>query len=286
MKLLRHGNRGKEKPGIEFEGIRFDCSKFFKDWDQEFFESNGLKELERIINSETLNQVRETERWGAPIARPGMVICVGLNYKDHAKEAKLDIPAEPILFMKPSNTVSGPFDPIYIPDGAEQVDWEIELGIVIGQNAFQLATEKEALNAIAGYTIVNDLSERNYQMNRSGQWLKGKSLPGFCPTGPYLVTKDEIEDILTLEMKLSIGEELMQDSNTKKMIFSPAFIVQYISQFMTLEAGDLISTGTPAGVGIGMDPQRFLQVGETIKLEIDQLGHQEQYLRESPFKKS
>ncbi len=285
MKLLRHGNRGKEKPGIEFEGIRFDCSKFFKDWDNEFFENNGLKELERIVNSETLNQVRDTERWGAPIARPGMVMCVGLNYKDHAAESGLELPTEPILFMKASNTVSGPFDPIYIPVGAEKIDWEVELGIVIGKNIYNLESEEEAEEAIAGYTVVNDLSERKFQLESGGQWAKGKSCPGFCPVGPYLVTKDEIEDVLSLNMTLSIGEEVMQNSNTSKMVFSPAYLVKYISQFMTLEAGDLINTGTPAGVGLGLNPPRYLQKGETMSLEIEHLGKQEQYLRESPFQK-
>lgn len=282
MKLLRFGDRGKEKPGVEFEGIRFDCSKFFKDWDREFFQSGGLESLQKVLNTETLNNVKDTKRWGAPIARPGMVICVGLNYSDHAKESGMDAPSEPILFMKPTNTVAGPFDPVIIPDGAEKVDWEVELGIVLAKDIYKLQDEKEAMDAIAGFTIVNDLSERAFQLESGGQWVKGKGVPGFCPVGPYLVTKDEIEDVLNLSMTLNIDDEKMQDGNTSTMIFSPAHIVHYISQFMLLEAGDLISTGTPPGVGLGMNPQRYLKAGETVTLEIEGLGKQEQYYRTMP----
>lgn len=281
MRLLRYGDKGKEKPGVEFEGIRFDCSKFFKDWDNEFFVTGGLEKLKKVINSETLNNIKETHRWGAPISRPGMVICVGLNYSDHALESGLDIPKEPILFMKPTNTVAGPFDPVIIPAGAETVDWEVELGIVLNQNIYRLNSEAEAEEAIAGYTIVHDLSERTYQLERGGQWIKGKGSPGFCPVGPYLVTKDEIENVHELSMTLDIGEERLQDGNTSNMIFKPAFLVHYISQFMALEAGDLITTGTPAGVGLGMDPKRYLKPGDTTTLEIEGLGKQEQYFREA-----
>lgn len=281
MKLLRYGDKGKEKPGVEFEGIRFDCSKFFKDWDNEFFMSGGIEKLRKVINSETLNNVKETHRWGAPIARPGMVICVGLNYSDHALESGLDIPEEPILFMKPTNTVAGPYDPVIIPAGADAVDWEVELGIVLNQNVYRLNSEAEAEEAIAGYTIVHDISERTYQLERGGQWIKGKGSPGFCPVGPYLVTKDEIENIEELSMTLDIGEDRVQDGNTTNMIFKPAYLVHYISQFMTLEAGDLITTGTPAGVGLGMNPKRYLKPGDTTSLEIEGLGKQEQYFRAS-----
>jgi len=282
MKLLRYGDRGKEKPGVEFEGIRFDCSKFFKDWDREFFNTGGIEQLKKVLSTETLNNIKETKRWGAPIARPGMVICVGLNYSDHAKESNMDVPSEPILFMKPTNTVSGPFDPVIIPDDAEKVDWEVELGIVIGRDIYKLTDETEAEEAIAGYTIVNDLSERHFQLERGGQWVKGKGCPGFCPVGPYLVTKDEIEDVLNLKMTTDIGEERVQDGSTSTMVFSPAYIVHYISQFMMLEAGDLISTGTPPGVGLGMTPARFLKAGETTTLSIEGLGEQSQYFRTMP----
>lgn len=282
MRLLRYGDKGKEKPGVEFEGIRFDCSKFFKDWDNEFFNTGGIEKLRKVLNTETLNNIKETKRWGAPIARPGMVICVGLNYSDHAKESNMEVPEEPILFMKPTNTVSGAFDPVIIPEGSKKVDWEVELGIVIGKDIYQLKDETEAEEAIAGYTIVNDLSERYFQIERGGQWVKGKGCPGFCPVGPYLVTKDEIEDVLALKMTLDIGEERMQDGSTKTMIFSPTFIVHYISQFMMLEAGDLISTGTPPGVGLGMDPQRFLKAGDTTTVSIEGLGEQQQYYRTMP----
>ncbi len=282
MKLLRYGDKGKEKPGVEFEGIRFDCSKFFKDWDNEFFINDGIEKLRKVMNTETLNNIKETHRWGAPIARPGMVICVGLNYSDHVKESGFEIPTEPVIFMKPTNTVAGPFDPVIIPPGAEAVDWEIELGIVLNKNVYRLNSEEEAEEAIAGYTIIHDISERHYQLERGGQWVKGKGSPGFCPVGPYLVTKDEIENVLDLTMTLDIGEERMQDGSTANMIFKPAFIVHYISQFIALEAGDLISTGTPHGVGTGMDPKRFMKAGETTTLEIEGLGQQQQYFRAAP----
>lgn len=279
MKLIRFGAKGKEKPGIEFEGIRFSCAKFFKDWDNEFFQNDGLNELQKIINSQTLGQVRDTERWGPPIARPGMIMCVGLNYSDHAEESGMDIPEQPILFMKASNTISGPYDAVTIPQDSTKTDWEVELGIVLSKNVYKLKDEKEAEDAIAGYTIVHDLSEREYQLEKGGQWVKGKSCPGFSPVGPYLLSKDEMPDVLNLSMNLSIGEEVMQQGSTSKMIFKPSYIVWYISQFMAIEAGDLISTGTPPGVGLGMDPPRYLSAGETVSLEIEGLGKQEQYFR-------
>jgi len=274
MKLIRFGEPHREKPGIDIEGIRFDCSKYFKDWDHEFFQTGGLKKLEDLLQNGTLNSIPEHYRWANPIARPNMIICVGLNYSDHAKESGMETPSEPVLFMKASNTISGPHDPITIPPDSTKTDWEIELGIVISQDIYRLESEAEAMEAIAGYTLINDVSEREFQLEKSGQWVKGKSCPGFTPTGPYLVTKDEIEDVLNLDMKLSVNEEVRQSGNTKTMIFHPGFIVHYISQFMKLEAGDLISTGTPPGVGLGMDPPVYLTAGDRVDLEIEGLGSQ------------
>ena len=276
MKLIRYGSRGHERPGIEIDGIRFDCSKFFKDWDREFFQNEGLANLESAINSGTLNQVRNIERVAPPIARPGSIICVGLNYSDHVLETGMEMPTEPVLFMKPSNTINGPYDKIVIPEGAVKVDWEVELGIVINHDIYNLENEEDAKSAIAGYTIVNDVSERAFQLERGGQWIKGKSSPGFTPVGPYIVTKDEIEDVLSLNMKLMLNQEIMQEGNTNTMIFKPEFILKYISKFMKLEAGDLVLTGTPPGVGLGMSPQRYIVKGDVIELEIEGLGKQTQ----------
>lgn len=276
MKLIRHGSKGHEKPGIEIEDIRFDCSKYFKDWDREFFQNNGLKRLEEVINTGTLNQVRKIERWASPISRPGMILCIGLNYSDHAEESGMPIPEQPILFMKASNTLAGPNDKVVIPDGSTKTDWEVELGIVLNRDVYRLKDEIDAEDAIAGYTIVHDISEREYQLEKGGQWVKGKSCPGFSPVGPYLVTKDELSDVTNLNMSLKVNDEEMQNGNTSTMIFKPAHLVWYVSQFMKIEAGDLISTGTPPGVGLGMDPPRYIVKGDVAELKIDGLGTQSQ----------
>ncbi len=276
MKIIRYGSKEREKPGVEIDGIRFDCSKFFKDWDHDFFANDGLFQLRKVLETETLEQVRDTERWASPIARPRMIMCIGLNYSDHAKESGMAIPTEPILFMKASNTLSGPYDKVVIPKGSEKTDWEVELGIVLGRNISYLKDEEEAEKAIAGYCVVHDVSERAFQLEKGGQWVKGKSCPGFSPVGPYLVTQDEIENVHNLSMRLMVNDEERQNGNTKTMIFKSAYIVWYLSQFMKMEAGDLISTGTPPGVGIGMDPPTFLSAGDVVELEIDSLGSQKQ----------
>ena len=276
MKLIRYGSKERQKPGVEIDGIRFDCSNFFKDWDYDFFANDGLSQLGKVLETETLEQVRDTERWASPIARPGMIMCIGLNYSDHAKESGMAIPTEPILFMKASNTLSGPYDKVVIPKGSEKTDWEVELGIVLGRNISYLKDEEEAAKAIAGYCVVHDVSERAFQLEKGGQWVKGKSCPGFSPVGPYLVTQDEIENVHNLSMSLTVNDEERQNGNTKTMIFKSAYIVWYLSQFMKMEAGDLISTGTPPGVGIGMDPPTFLKPGDVVELEIDSLGSQRQ----------
>ncbi|MEE9373757.1 MAG: fumarylacetoacetate hydrolase family protein [Saprospiraceae bacterium] len=276
MRLVRYGNKGREKPGIEIEGIRFDCSKIFKDWDREFFQNDGLNKLKNALEKANLHQVREIERVAPPISRPGMIICVGLNFSDHAKESGTAVPKEPILFIKASNTIAGAYDKVPLPLGAEKVDWEVELGIVIGQDIYNLDTEEEAEEAIAGYTIVHDVSERAFQFERGGQWVKGKSCPGFSPTGPCMVTKDEVNDVLNLKMELKVNDEIKQNSSTKLMIFKPVEIVKYISKFMKLEAGDLISTGTPKGVALGMENPKYLKKGDIVDLTIEGLGQQTQ----------
>ena len=276
MKLIRFGLTGQEKPGVEIAGKRLDCSDYFENWDSNFFRSGGLLALKEVVKKQSLREVPESERWSNPIARPGCIMCVGLNYSDHAKESGMDLPKEPVLFMKTTNTICGPFDEITIPKGSEKTDWEVELGVVLNRDVLYLKNMKEAEETIAGYCVVHDISEREFQLNRGGQWVKGKSCPGFCPVGPYIVTKDEIENVLNLQMRLSVNGEVMQVGNTSNMVFNPAYLVWYISQFMLLEAGDLISTGTPPGVGLGKKPPRYLKDGDVVNLEIDQLGSQKQ----------
>lgn len=277
MKLIRYGEEGKEKPGLYIDGERWDCSSFFKDWDHHFFNNDGPEKLAEVLSSGKLTQKVPGEmRWAPPISRPGMILCVGLNYSDHALEAKMEKPTEPILFMKATNTLCGPYDDVPYPKGSTKMDWEVELGIVIGQDALYLEDRKAAENAIAGYCVVNDISERAFQLESGGQWVKGKSAPNFSPVGPWLLTKEEIEDVLDLSLHLSVNGQPMQNGNTSKMIFDPVEIVQYVSQFMKLEAGDLISTGTPPGVGMGMSPPQYLKVGDNMELSIDNLGCQKQ----------
>ena len=276
MKLIRFGNTGKEKPGVEISGQRYDCSPWFSDWDRDFFRGGGIQALQKILEEQAPEAVPSTERWASPISRPGMIMCVGLNYSDHAKESGMDLPGEPVLFMKASNTICGPYDVVTIPKGSRKTDWEIELGIVLERDVLYLPNVAEAEEAIAGYCIVHDLSERDFQLQREGQWVKGKSCPGFSPLGPWLLTRDEIEDISGLGMSLKINGESRQSGSTSTMVFKPAYLVWYISQFMKLEAGDLISTGTPPGVGLGMDPPQYLREGDVAELSIDQLGTQRQ----------
>ena len=276
MKLIRFGHKGHEHPGVLIGGTRRDCSAHFADWDHDFFQNAGLADLQALIDREgtSLPEVPDDARWGAPMARPGLIMCIGLNYSDHAKEAGMAIPSEPLLFGKATNTISGPYDDVPMPPG--EVDWEVELGVVVGRDVSYLASEAEAAEAIAGYCVVNDLSERAAQLERGGQWIKGKSAPGFCPAGPYLVTADEVPDPMALGMRLSVNGEVMQDGSTKTMIFSPAHAIWYMSQHMLVEAGDLISTGTPPGVGLGFKPPRYLKSGDIVELSVDGLGEQRQ----------
>lgn len=277
MKLLRFGEAGKEKPGILLNGKRKDLSAHFHDWDRSFFQDGGLTALERLAASaSSLPDVSDDVRWGACVARPGKVICIGLNYSDHARESGMPIPAEPIVFQKGANTVVGPYDPVLIPRRSTKTDWEVELGIIIGKDARYLDSIKDAPEYIAGYCISHDVSEREFQLERGGQWTKGKSCDNFNPLGPFLVTKNEMPDVHNLAMRLSVNGVLKQHGNTSTMVFNCFYLVHYLSQFMTLEAGDLISTGTPPGVGLGMKPPEYLKDGDVVELLIEGLGVQKQ----------
>jgi 2,4-diketo-3-deoxy-L-fuconate hydrolase len=279
MRLIRFGAVGKEKPGVlDKQGIRRDLSGKFNDWDTKFFSGEDAKTLAAMLHKDmaTLPLVADSERWGAPVARPGKVLCIGLNYSDHAAESGMPIPAEPIVFMKAANTVVGPYDELQIPRGSEKTDWEVELGVVIGKQARYLASPEVACQHIAGYCVSHDVSERAFQLERGGQWTKGKSCDTFNPLGPWLSTPDEVSKPEALAMKLSVNGEPHQQGTTAKMIFNVPTLIHYLSQFMTLEPGDLISTGTPPGVGLGMKPPRFLRIGDVVELEIECLGSQKQ----------
>lgn len=276
MKLLRFGEKGKEKPGIMKDGQIYDLSPYFEDWNSAFLNDNGLVKLAQIIEEKDLETVLDDVRLGSCVSRPGKVLCIGLNYSDHAKESGMDIPTLPILFQKGSNTVVGPYDPIIIPKNSVKTDWEVELGVIIGKDARYLNSEKEAADYIAGYCVSNDVSERAFQLEMGGQWTKGKSCDNFNPLGPYLVTSDEVKDPQNLDMKLWVNGTQMQNGSSKTMIFGCHYLVYYLSQFMTLEAGDLISTGTPPGVGLGMTPPLYLKAGDVVELEIEGLGRQKQ----------
>jgi 2-keto-4-pentenoate hydratase/2-oxohepta-3-ene-1,7-dioic acid hydratase in catechol pathway len=277
MRLIRFGEPGEEKPGVIIGGVRKDLSNHFNDWDRTFFRNGGLDRLSLLLQQpDALPDVADDVRWGAPVARPGKVICIGLNYSDHAKESGMPIPAEPIVFQKGANTVVGPFDPIIIPRRSEKTDWEVELGVVIGSDARYLDSPEDSFKHIAGYCISHDVSERAFQLERGGQWTKGKSCDNFNPLGPWLSTIDEVADPQNLSMTLSVNGERMQNGTTSTMIFDVAFLVHYLSQFMTLEAGDLISTGTPPGVGLGMKPARYLKAGDVVDVAIEGLGSQRQ----------
>jgi 2-keto-4-pentenoate hydratase/2-oxohepta-3-ene-1,7-dioic acid hydratase in catechol pathway len=275
MKLIRFGQPGAERPGIFVDGVRKDVSAHVSDFDRAFFQSGGLDRLAQLVTG-TLPDVPEGARWAAPVARPGKVICIGLNYSDHAKESNMPIPAEPIVFQKGANTVVGPYDPILIPRRSEKTDWEVELGVVIGRDARYLESADVALDYVGGYCISHDVSERAFQLERGGQWTKGKSCDNFNPLGPWLSTADEVPDPQALSMELSVNGRRMQTGSTATMIFGVAYLVHYLSQFMTLEAGDLISTGTPPGVGLGMKPPTYLRRGDVVDLSIEGLGCQRQ----------
>ena len=273
MRLLRVGEKGKEKPAIlDINNVIRDLSSIIKDFDSENLKIDKISKLKNL-NLKTLPEIKSSERIGACINKPGKFVAIGLNYSDHAKETGLKIPTEPIVFMKATSSICGPNDNIEMPKDSTKLDWEVELGIVIGKEAKNIS-EEEASSYIFGYCSVNDVSEREWQIEKLGQWVKGKSGDTFGPTGPYLVTQDEIPDINNLNLILEVNGKKMQSGNTKNMIFNTNFIVSYLSKFMSLQPGDLIITGTPAGVGMGMKPQVFLKSGDNIKLSIDLLGEQ------------
>jgi 2-keto-4-pentenoate hydratase/2-oxohepta-3-ene-1,7-dioic acid hydratase in catechol pathway len=277
---MRIGPAGAEKPVARIdEDTYVDLSDVVDDFDEGFFGEGGLVRVRRVVNERAAAGRTSRfagERIGAPIARPHQIICVGLNFSDHAAETGQDVPIEPILFTKSPNTLVGPHDDVRIPRGSTKPDWEVELGIVIGKRTSYLSSIDEATDHIAGWVVVNDVSERAFQMERGGQWLKGKSCETFSPCGPWLVTSDEVPDVLSLDMWLDVNGVRRQDGNTKTMIFDPYFIVHYISQFLVLEPGDLISTGTPPGVGMGFNPPVWLQPGDVIELGVSGLGTQRQ----------
>jgi 2-keto-4-pentenoate hydratase/2-oxohepta-3-ene-1,7-dioic acid hydratase in catechol pathway len=278
MKLIRWGEAGKEKPGVLLKvGTRVDVSQFVPDYDERFFAEAGLDALRRWLdrNESTAPLISSTARWGPPICRPSKIICVGLNYRDHAAESGAQVPAEPVLFMKASTSLVGPNDPVMIPQNAEKLDWEVELAVVIGKKAGYIAKER-ALEFVAGYALHNDYSERSFQLERGGQWVKGKSADTFAPIGPFLATCDEVREPGRLGMWLKVNGAFRQNSNTAEMIFDVPTIVSYVSGFMTLLPGDVISTGTPAGVGLGMHPPRYLKPGDVVDLGIEGLGESRQ----------
>lgn len=280
MKLVRLGAVGAEIPGVLVGDDQFvDLSDVVVDFNEAFFASGKLASLNQVVTERVAAGKVEPvagRRFGAPFARPHQILCIGLNYSDHAAESGSKVPDEPIMFTKSPNTLIGPNDDVQIPRGSVKTDWEIELGIVIGKRSLYLANEADAEAAIAGYVMVNDVSEREWQLERSGQWSKGKSAPTFNPAGPYLVTPDEVGDAMNLDMTLDIDGVRRQTGNTNKMVFGPAFLVHYLSQFLALEPGDLINTGTPPGVGLGMKPPTYLVGGETMTLTIAKLGTQTQ----------
>jgi 2,4-didehydro-3-deoxy-L-rhamnonate hydrolase len=278
MKLIRFGNAGAEKPGLLLEdGRRIDASAFGQDYDEAFFGGDGLERLAAwaAANADSAPVVDEAVRLGPPLARPSKIVCIGLNYADHAKESGAEIPKEPILFFKATSAIVGPNDPIKIPRGSVKTDWEVELAFVIGKKA-SYVTEEQAMEHVAGYVLHNDYSEREWQLERGGQWVKGKSCDTFAPLGPFIATRDEIADPQDLKLWLKLNGETIQDSSTAQMIFGVKTLVSYVTQFMTLLPGDVITTGTPPGVGLGFKPPKFLQVGDVVELGVEGLGSSRQ----------
>ncbi|MBX2966602.1 MAG: fumarylacetoacetate hydrolase family protein [Cyclobacteriaceae bacterium] len=274
MKLIRFGEFEKEKPGVELpDGTRIDVSEAFNDFDEKFFADNGIEKLRNWLNANrnTAPKIDSSVRLGSPVARPSKIICIGLNYSDHAAEAGMKVPSEPIIFFKATTSLCGPNDPVVIPKNSKKTDWEVELALVIGKKA-QYVEEDAALDYVAGYCLMNDYSEREFQLEREGQWVKGKSADTFSPLGPWLVTPGEAGDVHNLNLRLSVNGELLQSGNTKNLIFKIPMLVSYISQFMTLLPGDVISTGTPFGVGMAFKPPRYLKAGDVVSLGIDKLG--------------
>ncbi|MDG1022924.1 MAG: fumarylacetoacetate hydrolase family protein [Flavobacteriaceae bacterium] len=281
MKLIRFGEVGNEKPGIQLDnGDWIDITAFGQDYDESFFGGNGIEQLKKWIevNAAQCPKVDSKTRLGVPLVRPSKIVCVGLNYAKHAAESGMDVPKEPVLFFKATSALVGPNDAIIIPKGSVKTDWEVELSIVIGKKASYVAQE-EAMDHIAGYVLHNDVSEREFQLERSGQWVKGKSCDTFAPLGPFIATRDEINDPNNLHLWLKLNGEIMQDSATSDFIFNVQQVVSHISQFMTLLPGDIISTGTPFGVGLGLTPPKYLKPGDVVELGIEGLGTSRQEVK-------
>jgi len=277
MKLIRFGEFGKEKIGVQIDGVNYDVSAFGGDYNEQFFAENGLARLDEFVkaNAGQLPEIPTGIRLGTPFARPSKIVCIGLNYKDHAEETGAAIPSEPIIFMKSTTSLVGPNDEIIIPKNSTKTDWEVEFGIVIGKKA-SYVDEEDALSHVAGYVLHNDVSERAYQLERGGTWDKGKGCDTFAPMGPYMTTVDEIPDINNVRLWLKVNGKTYQDGNTANLIFSVQHVVSYVSQFMTLLPGDVISTGTPAGVGLGFNPPIYLKAGDVVELGADYLGESRQ----------
>lgn len=277
MKLIRFGAAGSEKPGILVGEKRYDVSSIVTDYNESFFENNGLEKLKAAIESGTsFPEVSNDVRLGSPVARPSKIICIGLNYVDHCHETGAPIPTEPIIFFKSTTSLCGPNDNVIIPKGSEKTDWEVELAFVVGKKA-SYVEEAEALDYVAGYALLNDYSERAFQIEMGGQWAKGKGCDTFAPLGPVLATQDEIADVNNLPMWLTVNGKKFQNSNTSNLVFKIPFLVHYLSQFMTLLPGDIISTGTPPGVGLGIKPDPiYVKAGDVIELGIEGLGSSKQ----------
>jgi len=278
MKLIRFGDSGNERPGFLLsDGTRIDASAFGSDYDEAFFAGGGLTRLREwsAKNAASAPRVSSAVRLGPPICRPSKIVCIGLNFRDHAAETGAKIPTEPVIFFKSTTALVGPNDPLMIPKGADKVDWEVEFAIVIGKRV-NYVEKQDALKYVAGYALHNDYSERGFQKDRGGQWVKGKSCDTFAPLGPFLATPDEIPDPGNLKMRLKVNGIMRQNSSTANMIFDPATLVSYVSQFMTLLPGDVISTGTPAGVALGMKTPEYLKAGDVVELGIDGLGESRQ----------
>ncbi|MBT2161511.1 fumarylacetoacetate hydrolase family protein [Zobellia barbeyronii] len=278
MKLIRFGSIGAEKPGVQLDnGTRLDVSEFISDYSEDFFGGDGIAKLKDWLEKNERNcpVVSEDVRLGSPLVRPSKIVCVGLNYAKHAAESGMAIPKEPVLFFKATSAIVGPNDDVIIPKNSEKSDWEVELAVVIGKKA-SYVEEKDAYDHIAGYVLHNDYSERAFQIEKEGQWCKGKGCDTFAPLGPFIATADEIKDPNNLNLWLKLNGEKIQDSNTSDFIFNIQEVVSYISQFMTLLPGDIISTGTPSGVGLGFNPPKYLKAGDVVELGIEGLGSSKQ----------
>lgn len=281
MKLIRFGTTGNEKPGIQLaDDTWIDISAFGTDYDEDFFGNGGLDKLEQWLktNQDKCPKVDKKTRLGPPLTRPSKIVCVGLNYAQHAAESGMAVPKQPVLFFKATSAIVGPNDDLILPKGSEKTDWEVELGIIIGKKA-SYVTETDAVDHIAGYVLHNDYSEREFQLEKEGQWCKGKSCDTFAPIGPFIATKDEVTDPNNVDLWLKLNGETVQNSNTSDFIFNVQEVVSYISQYMTLLPGDIISTGTPFGVGLGFNPPKYLKPGDVVELGIEGLGTSKQQVK-------